>query len=109
VIERLGLLGVHVQDREVFVAFNCSMMTQIDELENERFIRMTEIEFMEAMARCAYVLPNQCRVEDIFGTPTPFYAKFEWMIHEMKAQCGEEVRTMFQGSVSLFNKSEEDD
>ena len=56
-------------------------MTQVDETDNERFIRMTEIEFIEAVARCAFNLPESCKLEDIFEPPVPFHAKFEWIIH----------------------------
>ena len=43
IIERIGILGSLVLERDIFLSFNCSMMTQIDELENERFMRMSEI------------------------------------------------------------------
>lgn len=30
-------------ERDIFVAFNNAMMTQVDELDSERFMKMTEI------------------------------------------------------------------
>lgn len=42
IFERIGLT-TSLPERDIFVAFNNSMMTQIDELENERFMKMTEI------------------------------------------------------------------
>ena len=54
---------------------------------------MTEIEFIEAIARCAYILPNNCCVEEIFEEPLPFHAKFEWIIHELKKNlCSEDTK-----------------
>lgn len=43
IIERIGIAGSLILERDMFVAFNCSMMTQIDEIESERFMRMAEI------------------------------------------------------------------
>lgn len=34
VIERIGIAGSLILERDMFLAFNCSMMTQIDEIEN---------------------------------------------------------------------------
>lgn len=33
-IERIGIAGSLVIERDIFLSFNCSMMTQVDELEN---------------------------------------------------------------------------
>lgn len=96
-------------ERDIFLSFNCSMMTQIDELENERFMRMSEIEFIEAVARCAFILPDSCRIEDIFGEKTPFHGKLEWVIHELKMLCSDEVKNTFIGGTSMFNKERDDD
>ena len=41
--DRIGIAGTLIQERDIFIGFNCSMMTQVDEIENERFMRMTEI------------------------------------------------------------------
>lgn len=61
VFERIGLTTT-IPERDIFIAFNNSMMTQIDELESEKFMRMTEIEFIEGLARCADGLPTSCTI-----------------------------------------------
>lgn len=40
-------------ERDVNLAFNMSMMTQIDEITKENLFRMTFVEFLEALARIA--------------------------------------------------------
>ena len=106
--ERIGIAGNEIQERDINISFNCSMMTQIDELENERFIRMSEIEFIEAVGRCSSILPDQCRVENVFEKETPMYGKFEWIIHELKMLCSEDVKSQFSPTESLFRKEEDD-
>jgi hypothetical protein len=39
--------------REVGIHFNLAMMTQVDELQSERHIKMSEVEFIECLARIA--------------------------------------------------------
>ncbi len=41
------------QEVDVYVSFNLSMMTQVDELDQSRFIKMNLLEFYEALARIA--------------------------------------------------------
>jgi hypothetical protein len=43
-------------ERDVNIAFYHSMMTQIDEVNSERHMRMAFVEFLEGLARCAHVL-----------------------------------------------------
>ena len=40
-------------ERDVVIAFNMAMMTQIDELNSEKIFRMTFVEFLEALGRIA--------------------------------------------------------
>lgn len=40
-------------ERDVNLAFNMSMMTQVDEITKENLFRMTFVEFLEALARIA--------------------------------------------------------
>jgi len=54
-------------------------------------------------------LPNHCKIEDIFSEVTPFHAKFEWMIHELKILCSEDTKNNFDSEISLFRQSEDDD
>lgn len=50
------LLIVKAGTAEMGGIFNVSMMTQVDEISNDKHIRMSEIEFMEAIVRVANVL-----------------------------------------------------
>ena len=45
------------------------MMTQVDELENERFMKMAEIEFIEGVARCAATLPPTYTIDSVPNPP----------------------------------------
>lgn len=40
-------------DRDINVSFTMAMMTQIDELNNDRHIQMNFVEFLEAFSRIA--------------------------------------------------------
>jgi hypothetical protein len=42
-MEKANLAGSLILERDIFISFNFAMMAQVDELENERFIKMTEI------------------------------------------------------------------
>ena len=84
------------------------MMTQIDEIENERFMKMTEIEFIQGIARCASILPDGCRVQKIFTGKTPLFGKFEWLTHELKRLCSQDVKGQFNTVESIFKKEEEE-
>lgn len=77
------------------------MMTQVDELESERFIRMTEIEFIEAMARIAQSLPKECSLDPTEDNP-PLHFRFEWLIHQLKSLCSEDVRAQFAEATTIF-------
>mmetsp|Transcript_6402 Transcript_6402/g.5505 ORF Transcript_6402/g.5505 Transcript_6402/m.5505 type:complete len:168 (+) Transcript_6402:539-1042(+) len=52
-IETVGIVNDDFGQREILPIFNCSMMTQKDELESDRHINMTLIEFIEAIGRLA--------------------------------------------------------
>jgi len=51
-----NLINDQLVSRDIAVYFNLSMMTQVDELNKERHLRMNFIEFLEAFARCAEVI-----------------------------------------------------
>ncbi|CAI2365652.1 unnamed protein product [Moneuplotes crassus] len=53
-IDIIGVVSDDFGQREISPIFNCSMMTQKDELESDRHINMTLIEFIEAIGRLAY-------------------------------------------------------
>lgn len=40
-------------ERDANIAFNMAMMTQIDEITNEKIFRMTFVEFLEVLGRIA--------------------------------------------------------
>ena len=46
-----GLLNDQLKERDLFVCFNLSIQTQIDEIDKNRHIKGTFIEFLEAFAR----------------------------------------------------------
>ena len=48
-----GFFDLNCVERDVNLAFNLSMMTQVDELENDRIFQMSFLEFMEGIARLA--------------------------------------------------------
>ncbi|KAL4496016.1 hypothetical protein ABPG72_015438 [Tetrahymena utriculariae] len=52
-VKSYNLLDEFLTERDILLAFNLAMMTQVDELNNDRFIQMTFVEFLEAIARLA--------------------------------------------------------
>ena len=55
-VTTMGIMNDKLADRDINQAFNFSMMTQIDEVNKERHLQMTEVEFFEALARLAEVM-----------------------------------------------------
>lgn len=60
-VSEAQLLNDNFVDRDIVVAFNMSMMTQVDELNSDRIFQMSFIEFLETLARFA----------DIYSAPSP--------------------------------------
>ena len=58
------ILNDNLVDRDVTIAFNLSMMTQVDELNSDRIFQMTFIEFVEALARVAEIYSATSPGED---------------------------------------------
>lgn len=48
-----NLLDENFVERDIYLAFNMAMMTQVDELNSDRIFQMTFVEFLEALSRCA--------------------------------------------------------
>lgn len=48
-----GLINDQLVSRDIAVFYNLSMMTMVDEINKDRHLRMTFVEFLEAFARCA--------------------------------------------------------
>lgn len=59
-------------ERDVLLAFNYAMMTQIDEISNDRIFQMTFVEFLEALSRCA----EKAALPKIGATDVFFNKKF---------------------------------
>ena len=55
---RGNLIDENFGQREIGVLFNLSMMTNKYELETEKHLNMTFVEFLEAIARCAHKFEN---------------------------------------------------
>ncbi|CAD8071605.1 unnamed protein product [Paramecium sonneborni] len=56
--KQMGLMD-YISEKLIIVIYNFSMMSQADELTQDRHIRMTQIEFYEALARLAeYISPG---------------------------------------------------
>lgn len=53
ICKHCNLYDENFVERDMQLAFNLSMMTQFDELSNDRIFQMTFIEFLEAFARIA--------------------------------------------------------
>lgn len=105
ILERANLAGNMVLERDIFLSFNFAMMTQVDELESERFTKMTEIEFIEAMARCAGILPKTCTLSTKKHMDE-IHFKLEWLINELKnTSCSEEIKLLFNEEGSIFDQN----
>ncbi len=52
-VTETGVVDDSFGAREISPLFNLSMMTQVDELQNEKFSQMIMIEFIEAISRVA--------------------------------------------------------
>lgn len=53
VLNAAHLINDEFPERDAIVSYGLSMMTQIDELDNDRHMKMQKIEFFEALARAA--------------------------------------------------------
>ena len=56
-----GLINVHISERDPTMIFSLAMMTQVDELDSGRHLRMQFVEFLDAFARLAdrLTLPDE--------------------------------------------------
>ena len=71
-IDVIGIVDDNFGQREIGPIFTCSMMTQKNELDNDRHINMTFIEFIEAIGRLA----------EKVNLPIP-YEYMEYMLEEI--------------------------
>ena len=49
----INLYEENFVERDAFIAYNLSMMTQVDEINSNRTFEMSFVEFLEALARIA--------------------------------------------------------
>lgn len=99
ICQRAGLFlpGCAVE-RDCMVNFNASMITQVDELTSERIYRMTEIEFIEALARMSEYLI----IPSLEGGGK-LHHRFEQLIVELTQRVSsEEIRGQFPPGPSIF-------
>ncbi|KAL4468590.1 hypothetical protein ABPG74_005093 [Tetrahymena malaccensis] len=52
-MKHFKLLNETFTERDILIAFNLSMMIQVDEVNNNKFINMSFVEFLEALSRVA--------------------------------------------------------
>jgi hypothetical protein len=76
IFTELNLINQVLTERDVLVAYNQAMMSQVDEINFERHMKMQMLEFLEAIARCA----------DILSLPPPGSVEEEWPIEKKAAQ-----------------------
>jgi len=53
IYRQANLLDENFVERDIYLAFNLGMMTQVDELSSDRTFQMSFVEFLEALSRCA--------------------------------------------------------
>ena len=104
IIDRIGL-NAYLGQRDMFLSYNQSMMTQVDEVESERYMKMSEIQFIEGLARCAAALPSECTLSP--SKPT-LYTKLQWLIMKLRMLCNEDLKSQFPDQdSSIFDDKEE--
>lgn len=73
-----NLLDENFAERDIQLAFNLSMMTQVDELNQDRIFQMSFVEFLEAVARVAEKYSPQPLTQT---EPMPYEAKNNLPLH----------------------------
>ena len=51
IFKKCEVLGDHMNEKDIYMAFNFSMRTQVDEIKSERIFQMCYLEFLEALGR----------------------------------------------------------
>eukprot|EP00828_Plagiopyla_frontata_P019188 TRINITY_DN24542_c0_g1_i1.p1 TRINITY_DN24542_c0_g1~~TRINITY_DN24542_c0_g1_i1.p1 ORF type:complete len:257 (-),score=58.21 TRINITY_DN24542_c0_g1_i1:72-842(-) len=122
ICRKAELFDLNVVERDVFMAFNLSMMTQWDETTNDRIFQMSFVEYLEAIARLAEKCSPPLYYEKEEYTPEqraqmPLHIKLEAILVILwKNVTDFEFKQTFQlPKTSLFapkeeeNESEEDE
>ena len=73
ICDKAGLIDENCVERDINLAYNLSMMTQIDELESDRIYQMNWIEFLEALAR----------ISEKWGKGEFLHLKFESLMQKL--------------------------
>jgi hypothetical protein len=76
IFTQLNLINQVLTERDVLVAYSQAMMTQVDEINSERHMKMQMLEFLEAIARCA----------DVLSLPPPGSVEDEWTNEKKTSQ-----------------------
>ncbi len=58
-MEKVNVYSAQFGATQIMPLFNLSMMTQVNELEKDRFISMQIVEFYEALCRVADKIPDE--------------------------------------------------
>jgi hypothetical protein len=99
-----GLLSEHFGEKDCYLAFLLSMMTQVDELYQARHYQMNFYEFIEALARVAekasIILPKGKHPEQ--SVPDfdsrrhlPLHPKLEGLLMHIYFKLGEQIKQFF--------------
>ena len=80
IFRHANLLDENFVERDIYLAFNLAMMTQVDELGQDRIFNMTFVEFLEALSRCA----EKLSFAKIGSDPVKFFVLFYCILHIYK-------------------------
>lgn len=93
ICKRAELINDKFVEREVNLAYNLSMITQVDELESDRIFQMTLIEFLEAVARIS---------DKYYESNEGLHVKFERMLVHLVRSVGEDEMVERLPQKSIF-------
>ena len=75
-LSEAGQINDIFTDRDAAISFNLAKMTEVDEVYNDKHMKLYFLEFLEALSRCA----------DIMSLPPPGAHEEEWPIELRKDQ-----------------------
>lgn len=84
-----GLLNETFASRDIDFCFNLSMMTQVDEVNNERHYQMSLVEFLEALGRVA-------EMGKYAGQDQTLHSSLAVLMKKLLGLCPRTVREKFQ-------------
>ena len=115
-IESIGIVNDNFGQREILPIFNCSMMTHVNELDSDKHINMTLIEFIEAIGRLAekiklpmpyeymqLMLNEMIESEPKYKVNPPLHYKIESLIVLMiKASLSKDFKETLLGNMEKY-------